>query len=91
MNKPVHRLGDPNEADAVVTEVIQSSVYANNILIAIDGCPVEEHGTGEHDSPVTANGSPTVFITNIPVNRLGDEDSCGHPRAEGSPDVFVGP
>lgn len=91
MNKPVHRLGDPNEDDAVVVEVIQGSVYANSILIAIDGSPVEGHGTGEHSSPVTANGSSTVFINGIPVNRLGDEDSCGHPRADGSPDVFVGP
>jgi len=30
-----------------------------------------------------------VFINNIPVNRRGDPDSCDHPRAQGSPDVFV--
>jgi uncharacterized Zn-binding protein involved in type VI secretion len=32
-----------------------------------------------------------VFINGIPVNRQGDEDECGHGRAEGSPDVFIGP
>ena len=91
MSKPVHRLGDPNDDGAAVTEVAQGTVYANNILIAIDGSPVEEHGLGEHDSPVTANGSATVFIGVIPVNRQGDADSCGHTRAEVSPNVNVGP
>lgn len=91
MSKPVHRLGDPNEDGAAVTEVAQGTVFANNMLVAIDGSPVEGHGLGEHSSPVTANGSGTVFIGGIPVNRQGDEDSCGHPRADGSPNVNVGP
>jgi uncharacterized Zn-binding protein involved in type VI secretion len=85
----VHRLTDPNTDDAPVIQTVQSTVYANNLLIAVDGSPVEGHGIGEHADPVTANGSTNVFIENIPVNRLGDEDSCGHPRAEGSPDVYV--
>jgi len=85
----VHRLTDPNTAGAPVVQTVQSTVYANDLLIAVDGSPVEGHGTGEHADPVTANGSTNVFIENIPVNRLGDEDSCGHPRAEGSPDVYV--
>jgi uncharacterized Zn-binding protein involved in type VI secretion len=38
---------------------------------------------------VTANGSTTVFINGIPVNRRGDADSCGHPREQGSSNVFV--
>jgi uncharacterized Zn-binding protein involved in type VI secretion len=85
----VHRLSDPNDDDAVVTSVIQNTVYANNMLVSVDGSPVESHGLGEHDSPETANGSSTVFINGIPVNRQGDEDTCGHVRAEGSPDVFA--
>jgi len=85
----VHRLNDPNDDGAVIEEVIQSTVFANNMLISVDGSPVEEHGIGEHDSPVTANGSATVFINGIPVNRRGDADSCGHVREQGSPDVFV--
>jgi uncharacterized Zn-binding protein involved in type VI secretion len=85
----VHRLNDPNDDGAVIEEVIQSTVFANNMLVSVDGSPVEEHGIGEHDSPVTANGSTTVFINGIPVNRRGDEDSCGHVREQGSPDVFV--
>lgn len=91
MNKAAHRLGDPNEAGAPIIEVIQPDVFTNNLLASIDGCPVEGHGSGEHASPLTDSGSPTVFIHNIPANRTGDPDTCGHPRAEGSPDVFIGP
>jgi uncharacterized Zn-binding protein involved in type VI secretion len=85
----VHRLTDPNDDDAPVIQTVQSTVYANNLLIAVDGSPVEGHGSGEHSDPVTANGSNNVYIENIPVNRRGDEDSCGHARAEGSPDVYA--
>ena len=85
----VHRLTDPNEADAPIIEVVQQTVFANNLLVSVDGSQVEGHGSGEHAAPLTANGSQNVFINNIPVNRLGDPDTCGHPRAQGSPDVFV--
>jgi uncharacterized Zn-binding protein involved in type VI secretion len=85
----VHRLTDPNTAGAPIVEVIQQTVFANNLLVSIDGSPVEGHGPGEHAGPLTANGSLNVFINGIPVNKLGDPDTCGHPRAQGSPDVFV--
>jgi uncharacterized Zn-binding protein involved in type VI secretion len=91
MSTPAHRLGDPNAAGAAITSVPQGTVYVNNRLASIDGSAVEGHGLGEHSSPNTANGSPTVFINGVPVNRSGDDDTCGHPRATGSPDVFVGP
>lgn len=91
MSKPVHRLGDPNEDGAAVTDIAQGTVFANNMLVSVDGSTVEGHGLGEHASPVTANGSATVFIGGIPVNRQGDADTCGHPRADGSPNVNVGP
>ena len=82
--KPVHRLGDLNEDDGEITDVIQQTVFANNLPISVDGSDVED------GSDVTANGSPTVFIAGIPVNRQGDEDEDGSARAEGSPNVFVG-
>lgn len=87
----VHRLGDVNDDGAEVYDIAQGTVYANGLLVSIDGSKVEGHDTGEHDDPETANGSPTVFINGIPVNRTGDEDTCGHQRDSGSPDVFVGP
>jgi uncharacterized Zn-binding protein involved in type VI secretion len=86
-----HRLDDPDEAGASITSIPQGTVFINNQLASIDGSDVAGHAPGVHSSPQTANGSPTVFITNIPANRQGDADTCGHPRAEGSPDVFIGP
>lgn len=86
--KPVHRLGDVNDAGGDISEIPQNTVYANNLLVSVDGSRVEPHNL-DFDT-VTANGSPTVFIGGIPVNREGDEDECGHAREGGSPDVFVG-
>jgi len=85
----VHRLTDDNTAGAPIVSVIQSSVFTNYLLTSVDGCPVAGHGPGVHGGPLTANGSTNVFIENIPVNRLGDADTCGHTRAVGSPDVYV--
>ena len=79
----VHRLGDPNDEDGIITDIPQGTVFANELLVSIDGSLVEGGPT------VTANGSPTVFINGIAVNRLGDEDSDGTPRAQGSPNVYV--
>lgn len=89
MTKPVHRLGDVNDGGGDIAGTAQTTVFANGLPVSVDGSTVNGHGL---DFPtVTANGSPTVFINGIPVNRQGDEDECGHGRAEGSPDVFVGP
>lgn len=85
----VHRLTDDNTAGAPITSTVQNTVYANNLLVGVDGSPVQGHGPGVHAGPLTANGSTNVFIENIPVNRKGDEDTCGHPRNVGSPDVYV--
>jgi hypothetical protein len=84
MSKQVHRLEDPDEEGNVITSIAQSSVFVNNKLASVDGSLVEGGPT------VTANGSSTVFIGGIPVNRTGDEDSDDIPRAEGSPDVYIG-
>ncbi len=85
----VHRLTDPNTDGASIVDVIQKTVFANNLLVSVNGSPVEGHGLPPHSDPVTANGSQTVFIENIPVNKRGDADTCGHARETGSPDVFV--
>lgn len=91
----VHRMTDENDGGGAVTDIPQSTVYANGLLIAVDGsigtshppCPVDPtHCAGNW---VTANGSGTVKIEGIPVNRTGDADSCGHIRAAGSPTVFA--
>lgn len=89
MTKPVHRLGDVNDGGGDIANTVQNTVFANNLPVAVDGSVVNGHGL--HFPTSTANGSPTVFINGIPVNRQGDEDECGHARDQGSPNVFVGP
>jgi len=91
MGVEVHRLGDANVAGGIVSGPLQSTVYANGLLVAVDGSAVTPHFPfiPPHIGTVTANGSPTVFAEGIPINGMGDPDSCGHPRASGSPDVFV--
>lgn len=85
----VHRLTDDNTAGAPIVSVIQSSVFTNGLLTSVDGSEVADHGRRLHDRPFTSNGSSNVFIENIPVNRQGDADTCGHQRSSGSPDVYV--
>ncbi len=88
----VHRIGDLNNAGGAITGVAQSTVSVNGILASVDGSDVSPHITFvvPHVGTITASGSSTVSIEGIPVNRQGDADSCGHSRAGGSPNVFVG-
>jgi uncharacterized Zn-binding protein involved in type VI secretion len=85
------RVGDADTGGGVITASLQSHVFCNGALVAVNGSPVSGHVPGGvHAAPRTASGSSTVFIKGIPVNRTGDADTCGHPRAAGSPNVFVG-
>jgi len=95
MARMVHRLTDPNTAGGAVTQaVLQQTVFANNLLVRVNGSCVTAHPPfipphAPTCLPKTANGAFTVLINNIPVNRQGDPDTCGHARAAGSPNVFV--
>jgi len=84
----VHRQGDSNDGGGVIDSVAQGTVYVNQQLASVDGSGVSGHDL--HLPTATANGSATVFIGGIPANRQGDADECGHGRAAGSPDVYVG-
>ncbi len=89
-----HRLGDANTAGGAVQNIPQGTVYANNLIISVNG------STGSADASCnnnnihcagnwsTTGGGPTVFAENIPVNKSGDPDTCGHARATGSPNVY---
>lgn len=88
---PVHRQGDPN-TEGGIAQNLQSTVFANSLLVAVDGTGVTPHFPfiPPHLAAKTASGSSTVFAEGIPVNREGDADTCGHARAAGSPNVIVG-
>ena len=93
--RPVHRMGDINSGGGALTFIPQGSVYANDLLVAVDG----SRGTAHPPCPdvvihcanvwVTTQGRKTVFAHNISVNCEGDPDSCGHIRIMGSPNVFA--
>ena len=91
-----HRMGDANNAGGVVTSIPQSTVYVNNKLVVVDGSTGTSHPPcptpGIHCAGAwaTANGNSTVKIGGIPVNSLGDADTCGHSRATGSGNVNIG-
>ena len=95
MALPVHRLGDCNNAGGCLISIPQSSVFANGILVSVDGSIGTSHPPCHWDrihcegNWVTATGGPNVFAEGIPVNKQGDTDTCGHTRAAGSPDVFM--
>jgi len=91
----VHRLGDVNTGGGAITAIPQSTVFANNLLVCVNGsigtshppCPDPSiHCAGAW---VTTSGGPTVFAEGIPINKMGDPDSCSHVRASGSPNVFM--
>ena len=88
----VQRKADANNGGGVISSTAQSTVYANDKLISVNGSTVTTHGTSPnvHAGVITANGSSTVFAGGIAINRTDDVDSCTHTRTGGSGDVFVG-
>ena len=91
----VQRVGDPNTAGGVVTAGI-ASVRINGRAVVVPGQPVTPHpccgqpGCAIHCAPVTQGGSGSVRAAGLGIIRTGvDVDTCGHPRAAGSPNVRV--
>lgn len=85
----VQIVGDANTAGGRILGSVQGMVFINGRLVSVDGSPVSGHGRGIHSNPVTSSGSHKVFINNIPVNRQGDPDTCGHVRATASTNIHI--
>jgi len=90
----VVRLDDDNGAGGKIIAGIDS-VLVNNKPICVDGKPISPHAPWgrphpPHDSPVTTGGLRSVIAGGIPINIIGNPDTCGHSRAEGSGDVVAG-
>ena len=86
------RNGDANTGGGVINSVPQTTVKCNGENLSVNGSSGTACGVGIHAATVwkTANGSSTVFAGGIKINRTGDADTCTHPRAGGSSDVFIG-
>lgn len=94
----VHKIGDKNSGNGVITSVAPNSdCYAENQLISING----SNGTGHPPCPdvpihctgawVTTGGAANVLVHNTPVNHTSNPDSCGHNRIDpGASTVLVG-
>ena len=92
MGNKAHRMGDANTGGGTITTIPQSTVFANSKVLAVNGSKGTGHGIGVHATNQwdTANGSSTVKVGGIPVNREDDTDTCGHDRTGGSGDVNIG-
>ena len=85
------RLGDANNMGGKIIAGVDS-VLVNNKPICVDGKPISSHYpyVPPHGSPVTSGGLGSVIAGGIPINIIGNPDTCGHSRVEGSGDVVAG-
>ena len=92
MGKPAHRMGDANKGGGVIDSIPQSTVKCNGEYLAVNGSKGTGHCVDLHAYHAwdTANGSSTVKVGGIPVNREDDTDTCDHDRTGGSDDVNIG-
>lgn len=67
----------------------QTTVFANDEEVIVDGDAVAGHGSGSHSAPTMVAGSNNVFVDDKAVCNAGDEATCGH-AASGSASVIVG-
>jgi hypothetical protein len=76
-------------AGGIIIGVLAPTVFTNKLTTSVVGCIVEGHAPYPHVNVVVATGSPDVFAHNIPVARVGDVASCGHPIVKASLNVFA--
>lgn len=96
MGKAVQRVGDRNTAGGVIQNG-DESVLVNGRAIAIQGAAVSPHPCcgakgcpPTHCNARTQATESTVLVNGVQLIFTDDRDTCGHPRAGGSPDVMVG-
>jgi uncharacterized Zn-binding protein involved in type VI secretion len=89
----VQRKGDPNTAGGIVTSGVPT-VRVNGRPVVVPNLAVTPHpccgnsGCDIHCSPVTTGGTSVVRAGGKRIIRTAvDYDTCGHPRAAGSPNV----
>jgi len=95
MAMQVVRMMDVNQAGGAVTNA-HANVLANGRPLAKKTSPVTPHPPCSPLDPihcVATSGTPgstRVLANGIGLLRVGDRDTCGHSRATGSRNVFVG-
>ncbi len=65
------------------------SFFVDGFAVAVQGNPVKDHGTNEHDNAVMEQGNPNFVVGGIPVCTTASQASCGH-KPTGSGTFFIG-
>ena len=91
---PVVRVGDTNAAGGIATAP-RPTVLAQGVPLAMYASPVTPHpccgvpGCEIHCVALITGGAPTVLAEMMPVHKVMDIDTCGHPRVTGAPTVLI--
>ena len=89
------RRGDINSAGGA-TLMGSKKVLVNGRPLCYPGIKVTPppccgaQGCDAHCAASTTGGSKKVMVEGKPVLRVGDIDTCGHPRRTGSSNVIIG-
>lgn len=91
---PIVRVGDTNAAGGIAMAP-RPTVLSSMRPIAAFASPVTPHpccgvpGCEIHCVAVVTTTGTTVFAEGLPVHKVMDIDTCGHPRATGDAKVLV--
>lgn len=88
MGRPIVRVGDVNSGGGAVISG-STTVRINGLGVALDGSPVTPHTDfrGLHTHAQCQASQSTLKIEGKRVIFVGDVDTCGHVRQQGSPSV----
>lgn len=90
MSNEIVRDGDVNSSGGRAIAQ-QNSYYVDGKAVITEGSPVTPHAPyGKHSVARTGPGSGSFLIEGRRVNRVGDIDTCGCPRVQGSVNYIVG-
>lgn len=65
------------------------SFFVDGFPVALQGNPVQDHGTNEHDEAVMEQGNTNFVVGGIPVCTTASRASCGD-RPTGSTTFTIG-
>ena len=89
MSRKIVRVGDVNSGGGKVISG-EPSLRINGLDVAVDGSPVTPHphrrGANEHDHARCVATETSITVKGKRIIFVGDIDTCGHTRVQGSPD-----
>lgn len=93
MARKLVRKGDRNSAGGIALTGDESFIIDGRPACVV-GTPVSPHppcpDEPGHCNAKTQQGEHTFILGNLKINVVGDVDSCGHARVEGSNTFIVG-